>query len=36
LAGETSKRLSSKIEGLSEAKAKKIISSAREAVQEKK
>jgi predicted flap endonuclease-1-like 5' DNA nuclease len=34
LAGEIPKRLASKIEGLSEAKAKKIISSAREAVQE--
>jgi hypothetical protein len=35
LAGETSKRLSSKIEGLSEAKAKKIIASARDAVQDR-
>ena len=35
LAGEVPKRLASKIEGLSEAKAKKIISSAREVVQKK-
>jgi hypothetical protein len=35
LAGEIPKRLASKIEGLSEAKSKKIISSAREAVQQR-